>query len=85
MCKAEEKALKKYPAERCHMHNRPYQREGFIAGYRQAEKDLELTWEDLATIEQLSDDFVKQNHTPMSDKEYYQEILKQFNKERKLK
>jgi len=46
---------------------------------------LELTCEDLATIEKLGDDFVKQNHTPMSDEEFYKEILKRFKdfKERK--
>ena len=59
--------------------------EGFIEGYHQAEKDLELTWEDLATIEMLSDDFIKQNHTPMNGEEFYKEILKRFKnfKERK--
>lgn len=36
---AEQAALKAYPAERGHMHDRPYQREGFIKGYEQAEKD----------------------------------------------
>lgn len=50
----------------------------YIEGYHQAEKDLELTWEDLATIEKLGDDFVKQNHTPMNDEEFYKEVLKRF-------
>jgi len=57
----------------------------FLNGYHQAVKDLELTWEDLATIEKLGDDFIKQNHTPMSDEEFYQEVLKRFLKERKEK
>lgn len=52
--------------------------EAYYEGYYQAEKDLELTWEDLATIEKLGDDFVKQNHTPMSDEEFYKEVLKRF-------
>lgn len=56
----------------------------YIDGCHQAEKDLELTWEDLATIEKLGNDFIKQNHTPMSDEEFYKEILKRF-KERKEK
>ena len=47
-------------------------------GYEQAEKDLELTWEDLATIEKLSDDFIKQNHKPMSNEEFYTEVLKLY-------
>lgn len=78
MSKAEEKALKIYPAERGHMNDRPYQREGFIVGYHQAETDNELTWEDLATIEKIRDDFVKQNQTVMSDKEFYKEVLERF-------
>ena len=53
-------------------------------GYHQAKKDLELTWEGLAIIKQLSDDFVKHNQTPMSDEEFYKEIVKRF-KERKEK
>lgn len=32
-------ALKAYPAERGHLHDRPYQRAGFEKGYEQAEKD----------------------------------------------
>lgn len=87
MSKAEERAFERCPKSENAIEEMRNERKRaiFTEGYRQAEKDLELTWEDLATIEQLSDDFVKQNHTPMSDKEYYQEILKQFNKERKLK
>lgn len=51
---------------------------GYKEGYRQAEKDLELTWEDLATIEKLGDDFVKHNQMPMNDEEFFKEILKRF-------
>ena len=39
MSRAEEQALKAYPAERGHMHDRPYQREGFVKGYNQAQQD----------------------------------------------
>ena len=52
----------------------------FLNGYHKAEKDVALTWEDLATIEKLGDDFVKHNQTPMSDEEFYIEVLNQFNK-----
>ena len=55
----------------------------YIAGYRQAEKDLELTWEDLALI-RLAFDAIEANInlgslkiSPMT-KEYYQEVLKRF-------
>lgn len=37
--RAEQKALEAYPAERGHLHDRPFQREGFVKGYEQAEKD----------------------------------------------
>ena len=36
--RAEEKALKAYPAARGHLHDRPFLREGFLHGYEQAEK-----------------------------------------------
>ena len=60
-------------------------RDAFIDGYEQAEQDLELTWEDLATIEKLVDDFFKQNHALMNDEEIYKEVLKRYKdyKERK--
>lgn len=81
MGKAEEKAEKAYPAWRNGIGDEFSQNSayyGFIEGYQQAEKDLELTWEDLATIKKLGDDFVKHNHTPMSDEECYKEVLKRF-------
>ena len=90
MSKAEDLALKTYPvvmttlipADEEHplieQDCNKFTREAYIKGYHQAEKDLELTWEDLATIEKLGDDFVKQNHTPMSDEEFYKEVLKRF-------
>lgn len=53
----------------------------FIEGYHQAEKDNELTWEDIKIIEKLLgfDNIIE------SPKEFYQEVLKRFNKERKEK
>lgn len=43
-------------------------------GYRQAEKDLELSWEDIKVIERLLgfDNIIE------SPKEFYQEVLKRF-------
>ena len=57
----------------------------YIDGYRQAEKDLELSWQDLATIEKLSAEFIKRNHIPMSDEEFYTEVLKRFKNLKKGK
>lgn len=88
MSKAEQRALEAYPKDieeyidvngiKSAVDNNSWQRTLFLKGYHQAEKDLELTWEDLATIEKLGVDFIKQNHTPMSDEEYFKEVLKRF-------
>jgi hypothetical protein len=72
MSKAEEKSQNRYPTLA--------EKYAFMNGYEQAEKDLELTWKDLAIIEKLGEDFVKHNQTPMSDEEFYKEVLKRFNK-----
>lgn len=79
--RAEEAALKAYPAERGHLHDRPFLRDGFIHGYKQAEKELELTWEDV----QLLDHFVlelareeKEGKDWGDGKEFYTEVLTRF-------
>lgn len=43
----------------------------FLNGYRQAEKDLELTWEDIKTIDKLLNQCVDCSNP-------YQEVLKRF-------
>jgi hypothetical protein len=80
MSKAEERAFERCPKSENAIEEMRNERKRaiFTEGYRQAEKDLELTWEDLATIEKLCDDFIKHNQTPMGDEEFYKEILKQF-------
>ena len=61
--------------------------EGFIEGYHQAEKDLELTVDDVEKIHTFLY-AIKNNKkgvftfTRLPD-EQYQEVLKRFNKERK--
>jgi hypothetical protein len=54
--------------------------EAYFEGYHQAEKDNELTWEDIKVIEKLLgfDNIIE------SPEEFYQEVLKRF-KERKEK
>lgn len=96
MSKAEDRALEKYPKEtykevgwRC-VEKNAYKRKHFIEGYHQAEKDLELTWEDMAFIRLAFDALEANIHLgaikiqPMT-KEYYQEVLNRFLKERKEK
>ena len=66
--------------------------EGFIEGYHQAEKDLELTWEDIRTILNIENDIICECNsqkklvivTYPKGEDYYGEILKRF-KERKEK
>ena len=53
MSKAEERALKAYPikiAARDWYDENLRERKGFVKGYHQAEKDSELTWEDMREI-----------------------------------
>ena len=78
MSKAEDKALEKYPANKTVFDKYEKQRYAFICGYIQAEKDLELTWEDIKTIDKLLNQCVDYSNP-------YQEVLKRFKdfKERK--
>ena len=48
-----------------------------------AGKDNELTWEDLALIEKIGKDFIKENDTPMTDEEFFEAVLKRYKIERK--
>ena len=52
----------------------------YIAGYRQAEKDLELTWEDVRDILNLYEEVIEMDFC----EDIYGEVLKRF-KERKEK
>ena len=93
LSRAKEEALKAYPPQSIAAnYDTINRRDAFEYGYLKAEKDLELTWEDLALI-RLAFDATEDNinHgclkiSPMT-KEYYQEVLKRFKdfKERKEK
>jgi len=57
--------------------------EGYVEGYHQAEKDLELTWKDVEIIINAFLDFCIENKERgktkrYNDKEYCQEVLKRF-------
>ena len=78
MSKAEQRALEAYPivisqhSDNCKEYDsNESDRLTFIEGYQQAEKDLELTWEDIKTIDKLLNQCVDYNNP-------YQEVLKQF-------
>ena len=76
MTKAEERASELHIL----MWDTPFYN-GFTKGYEQAEKDLELGWEDISIIRQIMFDYNRQIRNEMSipnDKEYCEEILKRF-------
>ena len=66
-------------------------KDAFLYGYQQAEKDLELTWKDIEKITDIWDDLHEDetmySKTGCDTPEFYQEVLKRFKdyKERKEK
>lgn len=78
MSKAEERAYEHFPNEDIDSKKARF---GFLLGYHQAEKDLELSWEDIEAIDQIFTDVFKDGFDVITNK-YYQEVLKRF-KERK--
>ena len=90
MSKAEDRALEAYPvlfSERNGYDNTfKDRRESYVKGYHQAEKDLELTWEDMMIIHKCCKDAMN-NHlyewsTTDGQQKIYEEVLKRF-KEKK--
>ena len=81
MSKAEDVALKAYPKDikefvgvngmKSVVDYNSRQRTIFLNGYHQAEKDLELTCEDIKTIDKLLNQCVDYSNS-------YQEVLKRF-------
>ena len=65
---------------------RAIKREIFCQGYKAAEKDLALTWEDIRLIDELmlsvGERNLREGNNP-SDEQKYTEILKLFNEQRK--
>ncbi len=95
MSKAEELAEIKYPIHSVRIvpargggyYADKHLREGFIAGYHQAEKDLELTWRNMEEIVEIANLLETEwlNSTPwdgIRDCGFYKEVLKRF-RERK--
>ena len=88
MSKAEERALEAYPiamsqySDNCKEYDsNESDRLTFIEGYHKAEKDLELTWEDILRIDEIISEVYKDSDS-CNTKNIYQEVLKRF-KERK--
>lgn len=85
MSKAEELA-KKY-CEGSSFEDACMEKPAYIAGYQQAEKDNELTWEDIEKITDIWDDLHEDEtvyiKTGCDTPEFYQEVLKLFKESKK--
>ena len=57
------------------------QRVAYIKGYHQAEKDLELTWEDMRLIDRIASKLLLLRQE--DDRDFYQEVLKRFKEMKK--
>ena len=93
MSKAEERALETYPPKMRYMGidsvkynrkidvNKPM-RDRYVKAYHQAEKDLELTWEDVHAIAIIEDRLIHElsldDQALPQTREFYQEVLKRF-------
>ena len=58
---------------------------GYVEGYSQAEKDLAQTWKDMKRISRIldimvDDDFKGEIPEEWGEEEYYEEVLRRFNK-----
>jgi hypothetical protein len=81
MSKAEERYLEHFQDGRLRNCS---SKEAFLLGYHQAEKDLELTWEDIREIYCTTLNLREHLGASVFGEPLYQEVLKRF-KERKDK
>lgn len=94
MSKAEERAFKEYPVFMTTLipaHDdlplieqdcNKFTREAYIKGYLQAEKDNELTWEDINRIEIIIKDVYRDYPHGIEAKQFGIEVLNRFNKQK---
>ena len=93
MSRAEDLAKELYPLlETDKIGNNPYisynteqlaKREGYVAGYQQAEKDNELTWEDVKEIYCIALNLRDHVRSSMFGQPFYEEVLKRFKEIKK--
>lgn len=89
--KAEQRALEAYPHYTAENFDDVIKARKFFAkGYEQAEKNLALTWEDMRRISRIldimvDDDFKGKIPEEWGEEEYYEEVLRRFNKAKKEK
>lgn len=94
MSKAEERAFERCPKSDYAINEMRNERKRaiFIEGYHQAEKDLELSWEDVKLLQNISSEvFAEVAHGSVdyyqiypTEQSFIEEVLKRF-KERKEK
>lgn len=84
MNKAEERALEAYPTDKPNIICKASQKilqEVYQEGYEQAEKDLELTWEEIADIVILADtvlDSHEEEWKKLGPEAYYSAVLRAY-------
>lgn len=87
MTRAEEAAMEAYPNAREYGCDTPYNpdecRRAYIDGYKQAEKDLALTTEDIKMIDDILIRIDRVPNVDMSRKEFYEEVLRRFKEDKK--
>ena len=100
--RAEEVALKAYPIEitplnyqdlieqfggKTEIDVNSYPRCLFLEGYKQAEKDLAMTWEDIKLLDDISTKYSCEFHPNIQhgSKEYYTEVLRRFHESKEEK
>lgn len=98
MDRAAKEALKRYPDVKredfededeffdC-LADRNVRRIMWREGYRQADKDLALTWEDMSKIDAIildvNNEFAVDYSKEISRQKFYEEVLRRFNERRK--
>ena len=81
MSKAEERAFERYPDYRemdGEYVTQIHKRKVFAEGYQQAEKDLELSWEDMKRIIKYYQDIMAEKSRVFVRVEDYKEVLNRF-------
>ena len=83
LSRAKEEALKAYPPQSiASNYDTINRRDAFEYGYLKAEKDLELTWDDIHAIAIIEDRLIHElclnDQTLPHTQEFYEEVLKRF-------
>lgn len=77
--RADEFAEREYE---CGAEDRAHLSKGYYWGYKDAEKDLALTWEDMSNIHDIMIDLRIEEKFPPMSQQLYEEILRRFNEQR---